>query len=325
MLRLGLITCSSTDAAGGDARVRLRIDGGQSLRQNGRELEQWSAVKHSAYGELSLESLRVAALASRLSHLSCPSMTAKSLLKTVLPPQTRRWLRRQPLRAQRLFIGDSGLHRRTSPFSTNWGGGRGQIVDRYYIEHFLAAHSDDVRGHVLDFFDDAYARQFGGEKVTKVDVLHLTGDNPHATIIGDICDGKQIPSDTFDCVICTQVLLFVYDLRAAIKTLHRILKPGGVLLLTAPGIQKISRGDMDTSGEYWRFTTLSLRRLFEEVFPCDCVNVKASGNVLAATAFLFGLAVEDVRRKDLEYQDPDFPVSIAMRAVKPAGIPEPVS
>jgi SAM-dependent methyltransferase len=249
--------------------------------------------------------------------LPCTAMTVKSLLKTVLPPPARRWLRRQPLRVQRLFRGDAGLYRRTAPFDKHWGGRRGQIVDRYYIEKFLAEHADDVHGHVLDFFDDEYTRQFGGDKLTKVDVLHLTADNPHATIVADLSDGREIPSDTFDCVICTQVLLLVYDLRAAIRTLHRILKPGGVVLLTSPGIQKISRGDMEMGGEYWRFTTLSLRRLFEEVFPHSCVEVKASGNVLAATAFLHGLAVEDLRSKDLEYADPDFPVSLAVRAVKP--------
>lgn len=169
----------------------------------------------------------------------------------------------------------------------------------------------------MDFGDDTYARRFGGPKVDKVDVLNLTPNSAKATIVADLGHGEQLPSKTFDCIICTQILLFVYDLRPAIRTLYRILKPGGVLLLTSPGIQKISRGDMEIGGEYWRFTTLCMRRLFEEVFPADSVEVKASGNVLAATAFLFGLAVEDLRRRDLEYHDPDFEVSIALRAVRP--------
>jgi len=244
-------------------------------------------------------------------------MTAKSLLKAVFPSPARRWLRRQPLRAQRLLLGDSVLYRQITPVDPNWGGKRGQVVDRYFIERFLAEHAEDVRGHVLDFGDDVYARRFGGGKVSKVDVLNLTPDSPHATIVADLSHGEQILSDTFDCILCTQVLLLVYDLRPAIRTLYRILKPGGVLLLTAPGIQKISRGDMEAGGEYWRFTSLCMRRLFEEVFRSESVEVMVSGNVLAATAFLFGLAVEDIRRKDLEYDDPDFEVSIALRAVKP--------
>jgi SAM-dependent methyltransferase len=245
------------------------------------------------------------------------SMTAKDLIKVVLPVSARRWLRRQPLRMQRLLLWDGVLYRRIAPFDPNWGAKRGQIVDRYYIESFLAEHARDIRGHVLDFGDDVYARRFGGAQVDKIDVLNLAPSGPHVTIVADLSRAEHIPSDTFDCIICTQVLLLVYDLHAAIQNLYRILKPGGILLLTSPGIQKISRGDMETSGEYWRFTTLSMRRLFSEVFPPDSIEVKASGNVLAATAFLFGLAVEDIRRKDLDYHDPDFEVSLALRAVKP--------
>ncbi len=216
---------------------------------------------------------------------------------------------------------DLDVLRRTKPIADDWGGSRGQIIDRYYIENFLAEHAADVQGHVLDFGDDSYARKFGGPKVRQVDVLNLTADNPRATMVADLTQGDPIPSDVFDCVICTQVLLLVFDLRAAIRTLYRILKPGGVVLVTAPGIQKISRRDMETCGDYWRFTTLSLRRLFEEVFPSEHVEIKAYGNVLAATAFLHGLSVEDINRDDLNHYDPDYPVSIALRAVKPKTAP----
>ncbi|MGA3165542.1 MAG: methyltransferase domain-containing protein [Terriglobia bacterium] len=250
-------------------------------------------------------------------------MTAKDLVKAILPPPLRRWLRSQQLHGQRFFgrfrsDANLGSLRRTIPVSsTDFGGSRGQIIDRYYIEKFLAEHAGDVRGHVLDFCDDSYARRFGGAKATKVDVLHLTEGNLQATIVADLARGEAIPSDTFDCIICTQVLLLIYEVQAAVRTLYRILKPGGVVLVTAPGIQKISRGDMNISGDYWRFTTLSLLRLFAEVFPKDRVEVKAYGNVLAAVAFLHGFAVEDLRREDLEYRDPDFQVLIALRAVKP--------
>jgi SAM-dependent methyltransferase len=249
-------------------------------------------------------------------------MTAKNLLKVILPSPARRWLRRQPLRVEgllRRLRSHSGIDAfpRTTPVSNDWGGSRGQIVDRYYIERFLAEHAADVRGYVLDFADDFYARKFGGAKVIQVDVLHLAADNPRATIVADLAHGEQIPSDTFDCILCTQVLNLVYDLHAAIRTLCRILKPGGIVLVTAPGIQKIDRGGMAEWGEYWRFTTLSLRRPFEEVFPKDHVEVKAYGNVLAAIAFLHGLAVEDLQRDDLKYHDPDYEVTIALRAVKP--------
>jgi SAM-dependent methyltransferase len=225
--------------------------------------------------------------------------------------RVERLLRR--LRSRR----DIGSLRRTTPVSISWGGERGRIVDRYYIERFLAEHKADVRGRVLEFADDSYARRFGGADVTQVDVLDLRRDNPRATIVADLARGDRIPSAAFDCIICTQVLEYVYDLHAGIQTLCRILRPSGVLLLTAPGIQKIDRAGMELWGEYWRFTSLSLRRLFEEVFPKEHVCVKTYGNVLAATAFLYGYAADDLRCEDLDYYDPDYEGLIALRAVKP--------
>lgn len=250
-------------------------------------------------------------------------MTPKEILKAILPHPARLWLGKQQLPFERLWRrfwigGGLGRLRRTAPINAyDYGESRGQCVDRYYIEKFLAAHTVDVQGRVLDFFDDSYARKFRGANMTRVDVLHLTADNPHATIVADLARGDQIPSDAFDCILCTQVLHCIYDVDAAVRTLYRILKPGGVVLVTDPGIQKIDSVDMENGEEFWRFTSLSLRRLFEEVFPRDHVDVKSYGNVLAAIAFLHGFAVEDLRREDLEYCDPDYEVTITLRAVKP--------
>jgi SAM-dependent methyltransferase len=187
--------------------------------------------------------------------------------------------------------------RRLKPISRVFGFDRGLCIDRYYIENFLAKHAEDIRGHVLEIGDDTYTRRFGGDRVARSDVLHVQEGNPKATIVADLTCADSIPSDTFDCIIFTQTLQFIYDVRAAIRHLYRILKPGGVLLATFPGISQISRYDMDRWGDYWRFTTLSARRLFEEVFPPGNVTVRAYGNVLAAVAFLHGLSAEELRRE----------------------------
>lgn len=210
-----------------------------------------------------------------------------------------------------------GSLRRLKPFSHVFGLDRGLCIDRYYIENFLAQQVGDIRGHVLEFADNGYTLRFGGEKVNRSDTLHLSSDNPRATIVADLTSAKEIPSDTFDCIICTQTLQFIYGVQAAAKTLYRILKPNGVLLVTFPGISQISRYDMDRWGEYWRFTTLSARKLFEENFPAGQVRVEAHGNVLAAIAFLQGIAAEELRQRELDFHDPDYEVLITVRAVKP--------
>jgi glycosyltransferase involved in cell wall biosynthesis len=206
--------------------------------------------------------------------------------------------------------------RRLTPLSREFGYDRGRPVDRYYIEEFLDSHRGDVRGRVLEIADDTYTRRFGGSAVSHSDVLTVAECDPSATIVADLTDAPNIPADSFDCVILTQTLQVVYDVRAVVRTLYRILKPGGVVLVTAPGISQISRYDMDRWGHYWSFTSLSLRRMFAEVFPEENVSWRSYGNVLAATAFLQGMAMEELKRSELEYTDPDYEVIIGIRARK---------
>lgn len=219
-----------------------------------------------------------------------------------------------------------GSLRRLAPVTRTFGFERGHPIDRYYIEHFLRRHSGvagygagDIRGRVLEVGDDAYTREFGNLGVERVDVLSADASNPAATIVADLSAGEGIPADAFDCIICTQTLQFVYDVREAVRTLHRALRPGGVLLSTMHGIGQISRPDDDLWGEYWRFTSSSARRVFGEVFAPGDVSVEAYGNVLSATAYLHGLAAEDLRREELDVRDPDYELVVTVRAVKQAG------
>ena len=207
--------------------------------------------------------------------------------------------------------------RRTHPLRRDFGWRAGQPIDRYYAEsHFFPAHCTDVRGHVLEIGDDRYTRQFGHDRVTKSDVLHFHADSPGSTIQGDLTYAPHIPSNSFDCVILTFTLQFIFDVRAALGTIARILKPNGVVLVLLPGISQISRYDMDTWGEYWRFTSLSARLLFEEAFRPSDITISTYGNVLAATASLQGLISSELRREELDHHDRDYEVLIGIRAVK---------
>jgi SAM-dependent methyltransferase len=198
--------------------------------------------------------------------------------------------------------------------------GRGAYIDRYYIDRFLQENSACIKGRVLELANNEYTLRFGGKNVTHSDVLDVRADCAPATIVADLTSSEDIPSDAFDCIILTQTLNFIYDVRAAIQTVYRILKPGGCVLVSVSGIAQIAPEEMEYCGDYWRFTRLSLRRLFEEVFPAECVTVESHGNVLAAVAFLHGLAVEELKSEELDYRDPNFEVSVLLKAVKPVGL-----
>ncbi|MBW4611990.1 MAG: class I SAM-dependent methyltransferase [Desmonostoc vinosum HA7617-LM4] len=222
------------------------------------------------------------------------------------------------LKKQLLGIGmvNFGSLRRLTPISRLYGFDRGQPIGRYYGENFLTRHAKDIQGHVLEIGDAAYTRQFGSDRVTKSDVLHISEGSPEATIIGDLTNAPHIPSNTFDCFILYQTLQYIYDLPAAIKTVSRILKPGGIVLVTVPGIIQIA--DVQWSDYWlWNFTNNSIRRLFEEFFPKENIQVETFGNVLAAVAALEGIAAQELRPEELDHQDPQYQVSIALRAVKP--------
>jgi SAM-dependent methyltransferase len=210
-----------------------------------------------------------------------------------------------------------GSLRRVTPISRSFGMDRGQPIDRYYIEAFLDRCRQDIKGRVLEAGGYVnYTKQFGDNRVSHGDILYPHEGYPDGTMIGDLATARTIPLESFDCLILTQVFPFIYDVRAALTNSYRALKEGGVLLATLPGISQICRYDMKQWGDYWRFTDASARQLFGGVFQPENVTVEVHGNVLVACAFLHGLASGELTMKELNFNDPDFQLSITVRAVK---------
>lgn len=204
------------------------------------------------------------------------------------------------------------------PASRKFGFDRGRPVDRYYIERFLEAHRADISGHVIEVGGRGYTERFGGAAVLRSDVL-----GPAAgTEVTVVCDlGAERPPGRLpacDCFIATQVLPFIFDVRAAVRNLHACLGSGGVLLLTVPGISQISQYDARRWGDFWRFTPQSVARLLETCFTPGAVTVRAYGNLRAAVGLLDGRADSELAPAELDAVDDDYPVIIAARAVRAA-------
>jgi glycosyltransferase involved in cell wall biosynthesis len=204
-----------------------------------------------------------------------------------------------------------------APISDDFGFERGTPIDRFYIEQFLHRNAADIAGRVLEVGDDAYCRRFGGPRITRQDVLHVSADNKAATLVGDLSRPGTLPAAAFDCLVLTQTLHLIFDMRAAVAEMQRGLKPGGVVLLTVPGISRIDRGEWGAEW-FWSLTPAAATRLFASVFGADNVHVESHGNVFAATAFLQGLAVEEVDTAKLAVNDACFPVIVTVRARKPS-------
>jgi SAM-dependent methyltransferase len=246
----------------------------------------------------------------------------RRLARAILPASARdritAFRRRHRLQWPRAGTIDFGGFDRLTPVSQVFGYDRGLPIDRYYIEAFLAAHGADITGRCLELGDPGYITRFG-QAVTRADVLHYVPGNPLATIVGDLTDAPHIPDDSFDCIIFTQTLQMIVDPDAALRTIHRILKPGGVALVTSAGIAKIGRKlGRDDWGEYWHFTAQSLHLVTARVFGEENVRIGSHGNVMSACSFLQGLAAEELLPEHLDHNDEDFGVIITARLQKAA-------
>ena len=245
-------------------------------------------------------------------------------LKRAIPEGLRRWLSRKRFELGRKSlwadrVTDFSVLRRVTPYRPAFGWYRGECLDRYYIAKFLGAHARDISGHVLEVAEPMYTLQFGADRVVASDVIDLDRENSKATIFDDLTSAASIPDKTYDCILCTQTLLCIYDFQAAIRTMHRILKPGGVSLVTVPGIAQLCPASMMGAGaDYWRFTSHSAKIAFNEIFGKENVSIETFGNVLSAVGMLHGLVSKEFDSAELDHHDPDYEVTIAIRAVKGA-------
>ena len=246
-----------------------------------------------------------------------PGATQKlvRVIEAALPPAIKRILKRS---VQRPRVGkvDMGDLRSTRPISKWWGWARGTPVDRHYIEGFLYANRTDVRGRAMEVGDVRYITEFGGEKVTSVDVLNYV-DLPSTTIVADLVDAPDIADDSFDCIICTQVLQFTKDPAAALATMRRILAPGGTLLMTVPCVS-----NLDTEANWhdrWRFTSRAVIEMAESAAKAgDDIRIESHGNVLAIVSFLHGLSAEELDPLELAERDGRYEMVVTLRLVKAA-------
>ena len=208
------------------------------------------------------------------------------------------------------------LHRLT-PAGDKSSGRQGNAIYYYYTERFLGNNANRIQGLVLEAGGYRYAERYGRNNVSKTDVLLLKGSSiPDGENVVTLDDADRIPSHTYDCIILPQILQYTYDIKTSLITIYRILKQGGVLLATVPGISRNIKDGHDTN-RFWSFTTLSAHRLCEEVFPASHISVRSYGNVMTAAALMHGMMARELKPRQLNFNDPLYQVVIAIRAVKP--------
>ncbi len=137
------------------------------------------------------------------------------------------------------------------------------FIIRYYLFITLKKLFHHIHGKVLDFGcgSSPYKSLIKCDKYVKVDIVnesHPIGNS----VIDVFYDGKQLPfdNDTFDSIICTEVLEHVPNLDEILNELHRVLKQNGKILISVPFIWN----EHEIPNDYLRFSRFGIKLLLEK-------------------------------------------------------------
>jgi SAM-dependent methyltransferase len=97
---------------------------------------------------------------------------------------------------------------------------------------------------------------------------YISVDIRQTPVVDVIAAGERIPfaADTFDLILCTQVLEYVPEPQIVMAEIHRVLRPGGTLILSAPAAHP-----RDADEECWSFHPAGLRRLLADYATVEVI------------------------------------------------------
>lgn len=99
-------------------------------------------------------------------------------------------------------------------------------------------------------------------------------------IIADAHDLSVIPDHSYELVLFTEVLEHLHTPQQAIDEIHRVLKPGGLVLLTTRFIFPLHSSPVD----YFRYTKYGLRHLLRNF---DIVELSDEANTMETLAIIY--------------------------------------
>lgn len=85
---------------------------------------------------------------------------------------------------------------------------------------------------LAELYDEVFALDI--ESAYLDHLRHLTGIHKNLALTIDDITASKMPDAAFDLILCTEVVEHISDSLSALQEMHRLLRPGGTLLLTTP-------------------------------------------------------------------------------------------
>lgn len=197
--------------------------------------------------------------------------------------------------------------------SNDFGFYRGTPVDRWYIHQFFLYNMHLINGSCLEFGELTYVNKYGSNLSEKIVFNYSENFHMHdGEIRGDITLVEQLPESKFDCIVCVNVLNFIYDIKSALVGLGRMLKKNGVIVLTVAGpVAHVSRYDMDRWGDFWRLTDKAIIKLVSDT-GLSVEAIETYGNPLSCVSQINGYCAEDIGVDSLLPNHSDYQLVIGL-------------
>lgn len=195
------------------------------------------------------------------------------------------------------------------PIRSDMGGGKGKTISRYFVECFIQDQRRILSGDILEIGRNVYKKYVPVENIQSYTCLDIE-KYLDIDIVADIQNMPGVPDESYDSIICTQVLEHVPNPFLAINELHRVLKPGGRLFLTVPFLNNLHMVPHD----YWRFTEFTLRELLQAF---QDAKVQKYGNIYYHILATLGVTSDEVDMEtSISKIETQFPVIIVANAKK---------
>lgn len=151
-------------------------------------------------------------------------------------------------------------------------------IERDLLREHIKKFADYIKGNTLDVGGGAFKRYTDlFKKITKYTILDINpGLKPD--IVGN-ADSMPVGDGSFDSIVCTQVLGDVPNPFRVVQEFSRVLRHGGVVLLTEGFINELHDMPLD----FWRFTNFGLEEIFKKN-GFEIVAVERIGGFFAVQA-----------------------------------------